>query len=137
MKNIKWHALFWSFYFFLALTNDLITDPDATFTKEVIFFTTQNIYLFYSLLYFLRRFSSRSRTEAIVSILRLVIIIGVFVGMRYWVRYYFLTTYFEKEYGNLPIKAWLSTCLMWLINYFIYASAYFYFNRPFKSKRTY
>jgi two-component system LytT family sensor kinase len=127
MRIIKFHVIFATVYFLFCYVSDLILDPDTTFVKEIIFFTTQNVFLFYSLFYFLKTFSSKTKADLLVSILRLLVILLVFLGLRYSVRYYLLTNFFDARYGEKPIGEWLTDSILWIVDYLIIASAYFYF----------
>ncbi len=135
MKTTKWQIYFWAVFFTAAYIIDALRDPDTTLLKEFIFFVTQNLFLFYSLLYFLNHFSAKTKLTLAISIGRLLLIIAAFIGLRYFVRYYFLATFFEPEYGMLPIKEWLPGCFTWIINSFFYALAYFYFERSFQKQK--
>jgi sensor histidine kinase YesM len=135
MISAKWHIYFWSAYFVAVLIIDSILDPYATFLKELIFFVTQNLFLFYSLLYFLRKFSTRTRLSTAISIGRLVLIMAAFIALRYSVRYYFIATFFDPEYAKMPLRRWFPTCFTWIINMFFYALAYFYLERSFQKQK--
>lgn len=126
MKNIKWHVLFWTAYFIFAYVIDSIIDPDITFVKELIFFLSQNIFLFYGLTFFLRKFSLASPKAFFIGIAWLLLIVSTFITLRYFIRYYFLATFFEPEYGMMPFKRWFPTCFLWIVNCFFYALGYTY-----------
>lgn len=127
MKNIRQHILFWIIFFFICYITDSILDPDTTFVKEIIFFSTQNVFLFYSFLFFLRRYSATTKTALLISIAHLLLNISVFIALRYSVRYWLLAIFFQKEYGQLSIREWLTASILWMIEYFFFASGYYYF----------
>lgn len=128
MKNIKGHIIFWCCYFLYVYTTDTLTDPGATFGTIMIFFLSQNVFLFYALYYFLRKFSIKTKTDALLSFIRLIVVLGLFCGLRYFVRYWLLATFFDPLYATaLPLKVFWVKNLLWIVNYFFYASAYYYF----------
>lgn len=135
MKILRWHILFGIGYFLLEYFSDMILGNDMTLVKEFIFFITQNVYLFYGMLFVLRKFSFRSKRMLLFSVGRLVVIVGSYVALRYWVRYYFLATFFEKEYGELPFNMWITSSIIWIVNYTIFASAYFYFQSSLEKQK--
>jgi sensor histidine kinase YesM len=55
--------------------------------------------------------------------------------MRYFIRYYFLATFFQKEYADFPVNKWFPTCFIWIINSFFYALAYFYFQSSIQKQK--
>ncbi|WP_118976573.1 sensor histidine kinase [Taibaiella koreensis] len=126
MKNIKWHILFWVPLFFAAYVIDSIQDPLMTLPKELIFFLTQNIFLFYTLYYAITKFSKKTIGLIIIGVFRFAIIIALWIVMRYYIRYYFFATFFEPQYGMLPVRIWFPTCFTWIINAFFYAMAYYF-----------
>jgi two-component system LytT family sensor kinase len=128
MKNIKRHIVFWTCYFIYVYITDLITDPDVTIVKELIFFLSQNIFLFYGLYYILRKFSIKTKTDLLISILRSAAILALFCGLRYFVRYWLLAKYFDPAYATaLTMKVFWVKNILWIVNYFFFASAYYYF----------
>lgn len=128
MKNIRRHIIFWTCYFIYVYITDLITDPDVTIVKELIFFLSQNIFLFYGLYYILRKFSIKTKTDLLISILRSAAILALFCGLRYFVRYWLLARYFDPAYATaLTMKVFWVKNILWIVNYFFFASAYYYF----------
>jgi len=136
MKKIKRHLVFFICYFLYEYTVDLVLAPEITFVEELIFFLTQNVFLFYGFLFCLNRFNKEPRFSLYLRITPFIIVILAFLALRYTVRYQFLAVFFQKEYGDLPLKNWLITCIVWLINCFLYAFAYFYFNASIKKQET-
>ncbi|MCX2429857.1 sensor histidine kinase [Pedobacter sp. GR22-10] len=125
MKNIKWHVAFWGTYFIAVYIIDSLLDKDSTLLKEIIFFLSQNILLFYSLYYCLKKFSTKSKFDVLISVCRIVVILVIWICIRYAIRYYFLARFFQPEYGMLPFEQWFPTCFVWIINCFFYSFAYF------------
>ncbi|PSK94714.1 sensor histidine kinase [Taibaiella chishuiensis] len=127
MKNIKRHIIFWSCYFLYVYITDYFTDPDATLVKELIFFLSQNIFLFYGLYYVLRRFSVKTKKDIVLSLLRAILMLAAFCALRYFVRYWLLTRYFDPAYGQYDMTIFWVKNLLWVVNYMFFALAYFYF----------
>lgn len=127
MKKYRWHLIVIVVYFTYEYSADRILYDDMTLLKEAIFFVTQNVYLFYGTLFALKNFQSQNFYSIIISIVRWLCILTFYIAMRYWIRYYIMATYFEKEYGNLSIKEWVTTSVIWIVNYTIFASAYFHY----------
>jgi sensor histidine kinase YesM len=134
-KNSRPIFIFWIAYFLFAYFTDLILTPGTTFAGEIIFFTTQNLYLFNSLLFFLRKFSIKTKVDIIKSAFRLLSIVSVFFAVRYFVRYYFLTKFFDPTFSEFPIHEWFISGLLWVVNYFFIASAYFYFQSSIQKQK--
>lgn len=135
MKNIKWHFIFWLLYFVAAYIIDVSTYPETPILKELILLLTQNVFLFYSLLFFLNKFSLKTRVLIVISIGRLILIICSFITLRYFVRYHFLTKFINEEYGDMPLKQWFPGCFSWIINSFIYAAGYYYFRTTIQKQK--
>lgn len=135
MKNLKWHIYFWVAYFFAAYFIDSIQNPHATFITELIFFLSQNIFLFYTLYYGLSKFSAKTTKKLILSVLRFILILGFWIIMRYWIRYYFMAAVFNPEYASTSIDYWLTTCATWIINSFFYALAYFLLVKSLRNQK--
>lgn len=134
MKNIRWHILFWSCYFMYVCISDIILEPGYRFSLELIFFITQNLYLFYGLLFFLKKFSSNSIKETLKSILRLVTVLSIFFSIRYFFRYYFIPKYIDPIYGQVTLSQFTMGGILWITNYFIFALAYFYLTRSIQKE---
>ena len=129
MNTIGKHTLFWSAYFGYCCITDFIVDSDAKIASELLFFITQNLYLFYAFLFFLRTFNRTYRYPIVKRTILFLIIVIVFEIVRYIVRYYVLNFYFSSEYGRLPFNEWLVSGVIWMSNYFIFSCAFFYFER--------
>jgi two-component system, LytTR family, sensor kinase len=135
MKTINKHILFWSAYFLVAYLTDLILDPATTFVGEVLFFSSQNLFLFYSLLFFARRVSFKTKIAAIKSVGLLMIIITLFYAMRYVIRYYLLNKYLSNRFGEMPLDEWFTIGLTWIVHYLFYAFGYFYFQSAIQKQK--
>jgi two-component system LytT family sensor kinase len=136
MKNIKGHIIFWGCYFLYAYATDLIFDPtNTTLATELIFFFTANVYLFYSLYYFLRKFSAKSKYDLLFSIGRLVIILLVFFAIRHFIRYFLFAKYFDPMYADLPVHQWIVSGVLWIGNYSLFAAGYFYFQSSIQKQK--
>lgn len=131
----KWHFVFWFCYFWVAYFSDLVIDKGTTLIGDFLFFTTQNIYLFYGSLFLLKNFSLRPRKKFLNSIGILLIILAVYLCIRYIVRFYILATFVDKQFGEQSIGFWLTTAVLWIIYYFFIASAYFYFQTSIKKQK--
>jgi two-component system LytT family sensor kinase len=134
MKNIKVHIAIWIAYFIIVYTSDLILDPDTRLSSSIAMFLTHNIFLFYSLLFVIRKFSTKSRKITILSVLRFFIVLITFFSFKY-VLIYFV---FPKIYGPFsdpPKIKWITAGFLWLINYSLFASAYFYFQSSIKKQK--
>ena len=125
--NVRLHILFWLAYFVFCFVSDVIVDPSSTLTAEITFFISQNIYLFYALSYFLKKFNAKSKYNILYSAIRLTTILAIFFPIRYFLRYYFLSTFVDPEFGELSIYAWAVNGVLWVLNYFFLAAAHFYF----------
>jgi two-component system LytT family sensor kinase len=134
MKNIKLTISIWLAYFIVVYVSDLILNPEITFLTEVVIFVTHNIFLFYSLLFVIRNFSTKSRKETIISVLRCLIVLMVFFSFKY-INIYVI---YPMIYGPMPdspkIK-WITVGFLWIINYSLFASAYFYFQSSLKKQK--
>lgn len=136
MKNIKWHILFWFVYFWATYTIDTLSNPGyTTVVKQLIFFLTQNVFLTYGFLFVIVRFKIHSISATLISTGRVLLLIILFVSLRYFVRYHFLAVYFDKEYGEYEFRYWFPTCFIWVINSFIYAFGYFYFQSSLQKQK--
>lgn len=135
MKNIRRHIIFWTCYFFYVYVTDVLTDPDATFVKELIFFLSQNIYLFYGIYYVLRKFSVKTKKDIVFSVGRALLMLASFCALRYFVRYWLLTNYFDPAYANLDMKVFWVKNVLWVVNYCFFALAYFYFVSSVEKQR--
>lgn len=106
---------------------DYVTDPDATLVKELIFFLSQNIFLFYGLYYVIRKFSVKTVRDTVFSVLRALLMLAAFCALRYFVRYWLLTRYFDPDYGKYDMTVFWVKNILWVVNYMFFALAYFYF----------
>lgn len=136
MKNIKGHVIFWACYFLYAYITDLIFDPtNTTLATELIIFFTANIYLFYSLYYFLRKFSVKSKFDILLSVGRLIVILLVFFAIRHFIRYFLFAKYFDPMYADLPVHQWIVSGILWIGNYSLFAAGYFYFQSSIQKQK--
>ncbi len=135
MREIKWHFIFWFAYFLFAYLSDLVVDIGTTLPIELIIFATNNIYLFYSIYFLLKNFSFRSPPSVLRSLAYAVLTITFFFAIRYCVRYQLLAKFADPDFGAIPLKEWLVSSLLWIVNYFFYASAYLYFQLSVKKQK--
>ena len=129
MSVAKKHIIFWIAYFGYCCITDFTVDSAATISSECLFFVTQNLFLFYTLLFFLRKFNSKNTNDRFNSLLILLGIIITFAAIRYVTRYWLLAHYVNPEFGQLLFQHWVISGIIWITNYFIFAAAYFYFER--------
>ena len=125
MRIIKIHICVWIAYFIVVYISDLILDHDTRLLTEVTIFITHNIYLFYSLLFVIRNFSFKTTQSAVFSLTRMVSVLALFFLMKYLMIYFL----FPRIYGPfemLPKITWITVGFLWIINYSLFASAYYY-----------
>ncbi|MFA6059245.1 MAG: sensor histidine kinase [Taibaiella sp.] len=135
-KNTKWHIIFWTCYFFYAYAADLVFDSEyTTFKKEIVFFLTANIYLFYTLFYCINKFSAKTTFEIIKSLSRFAVVLSVFLGIRHLIRLLIISGYFGDRNVSLPIDQWFVSSILWIGNYILFASGYFYFQSSIQKQK--
>ena len=135
MRVIKIHILFWLCYFCFVYLSDSILDSTTKLSSELLIYTTHNVYLFYSILYTLQKFSFRTKGDILKSISRGLLFISGFFSIKYFVSYYILPKFYNPEYANLKISEWVTVATLWVVNYFFIASAYFYFDSSIKKQK--
>ena len=135
MKKIRYHIIFWTCYFLYCYLSDLIIDDTTTLGNELFLFLTHNIFLFYTLIYFFNTFSKRTRKELIVSIVRLIVIILAFYALRFFGRYYILTKYFDPGFSSMTYDRCFAIGATWVVQYFFFSSAYFYFRTSIQKQK--
>jgi sensor histidine kinase YesM len=112
--------------------SDSVLEPGYRFSLAFIFFITQNLFLFYGFLFFLKKFS---KLEILKSLSRLLLFLFSFLIVRYYARYYFIPQFIEAKYGNVPLLEFFMGGMVWTTNYFFYASAYFYFQSSIQKQK--
>ena len=125
-NNSTTHAIFWLLYFIFCYVSDLIIDPDTHLSSVVIFYVSQNLFLFYGWLHILKSFSHKRKNRITISIIKLISLISVFFVVRYYLRYHFLAIYVDPLFGTLEYDVWFVNGILWIVNYFFLSSAYFY-----------
>ncbi len=134
MRVIKIHLLVWFLYFLIAYVSDLILEPSTRLPVELIIFLTHNIFLFYSIYYALRTFSSLNHVALAISIVRCLAIVAIFFAFKSIIIY----KIYPLVYGTFadpPKIKWITAGVLWIINYTIFASAYLFYNRSIQKQR--
>lgn len=136
MNRIKLHVSFWITYFLIAYFSDIVLNNGVAIWIEVIFFTTNDVYLFYSIYLLIVHFANGTSKSLISGILYSLVMVGFFIGFRYWIRFDLLTNHYDPNYGAIPVKRWLVSSGLWIVTFTIYSLAYYYFETSLaKQKR--
>lgn len=135
MKKIRVHTLFWVSYFLFAYLTDLIADPRINFWGELILFLTHNIFLFYSLVYFLSILSFRSVSRILYSVFIFVSLIGVFQGLRYLNALLFGSVVGISKDNAPGFREQLVGGIIWVGYMFFLSAAYYYYTMSLKKER--
>ncbi|PSK90663.1 signal transduction histidine kinase [Taibaiella chishuiensis] len=126
----KWHFLFWICYFIYAfITDSLLYGKYVYFSKELLFFSTHNLFLFYAFLYGLNKFSNESPLTIFHSSLRIVIAISCFWAIRVVLNFRIYPIMdaargIEKE--TIVNYQFVINGCFWVTEYFVKALAYFF-----------
>lgn len=103
---------------------------------EISYFITQSLFLFYSFLYCLKKFSKKTTWTISIGVIRFILVGGVFFIMRYVLRYYILYAIFhEPAFRKFELKELNIASLYWVISYLLLASGYYYFERSIEKER--
>ncbi len=135
MKNYKLHILFWLVWLTLAFLEDYFMFG-MNFFYEAIYVLTQNVFLFYSFLYCIKRFSHQSIIKLSISIFRFLIVCVIFFILRYVIRYYVI--YFinhDIRFRNLDINTLNIGSVVYIINYLLGAFGYFFFEKSLEREK--
>lgn len=126
----KWHFVFWIVYFIYSFGTDKIMMGDGmTFTLEVILISTHHVFLFYSFLYCLRRFSLKDIKAIAISASRILLVIITFLSVRIYLNSSFFPWLYKidgKVYQPLGTVEMNIKATFYLIEFFIKSLAFFY-----------
>lgn len=133
-RTNKWHFVFWSIYFLFCFLTDLVFYSTTTFWTELLFFTTNNLYLFYTMYLFITFCNFKTIAGTVKSTTMLFLIVGIFLGIRYLIRFEFLAKHIDSSYGDVEFIYWLVKSIVWVVNYVFFASAYYYFKSSLRKQ---
>ena len=125
MKIISRHIIFWFFYFWYCFLTDFVLEGLTSVLFEIILFFTHNILLFYGFYFCLRKFSVETKKETILGSLRFLLIIIIFIVVRYANYLYVLPAVINPRYKDFDRTHMIIRIIMWIVMYFFYASADF------------
>ncbi|PSK90863.1 signal transduction histidine kinase [Taibaiella chishuiensis] len=101
-----------------------------SFSKEAILISTHHIYLFYTLLYCLKKFQIKPTQKFVISIVRFAMVIGVFHCVRILVNFRIFPMLSEAEgveFYGLSARELAIKTIFWVTEFFIKSFAFFYF----------
>lgn len=127
MRAIKRHIVFWFFYFWYCFLTDYILEGLTSVLFELILFLTHNILLFYGLYFSLKHFSLATRRKALIGGSLFLLVIAVFIIIKYIDYLYIFPNLFDPRYKDFDRRHIVVRIVMAVVMYFFYASAYFYF----------
>lgn len=129
----KWHFVFWVIYFIYSFTTDKIMMGDEmSFSREVILIVTHHIFLFYSFLYCLHKFTTKDLPGLSLSIARFIALILIFQTVRIYLNSSLFPYLFKTEgleYLPLSLVSLNIKASFYLIEFFIKSFAFFYFKK--------
>ncbi len=129
----KWHFVFWVLYFIYSYTTDKIMMGDEmSWSREIILILTHHFFLFYSLLYCLRKFTTKDWWGIALSIARFIAVIVIFQTVRIYLHASLFPYLFKTEglqYVPLSLVALNIKATFYLIEFFIKSFAFFYFKK--------
>jgi two-component system sensor histidine kinase ChiS len=138
INKYRWHFVFWFVYWLYCYITDLILYDNTYILKEIILVLSHHILLFYSLLYCIRKFSRESVSEFSLGIIRFLFALAIFFALRFFINYKVYPP-LDKLYGvqraTLVVKQITIGGTLWVIDYFIKASAYFIFTKLVRKER--
>ncbi len=134
MKTAKIHFLFWFTYFWYAFISDkIVYGADVNLSTHILYFVANNLFLFYSILFFLRHSSAKSVPAFLKSVLLLAAILIVYFLLRYLVRFKLVPLVSPVAVStDFHLTMFLTLGILWVVDYFFLAAAYFYFDRSVK-----
>ena len=135
MKLNKLHLIFWIIYFLIAYISDIILDPTVVISSEIIIFITHNIFLFYGILFLIRQFALQKNNHIVKPIFYSLLLILIFLSFKYTINNRILPVIYPIGYEEPSTKVWITVCTLWIINYFFFACAYFYFERSIQRQK--
>lgn len=138
MKKYKWHLIFWFVYWLYCYITDLILYDNTYILKEIILVLSHHILLFYSLLYCIRKFSGNNVSQFSLGIIRFVFALAIFFALRFFINYQIyppLDKFYGVQRAKLVVKQITIGGSLWVIDYFIKASAYFIFTKLVRKER--
>lgn len=133
-KKYKWHFVFWLCHLWYGYLIDKINNPQTHILSAIIFKITHSIYLFYSYL-FLIRYVAKTKPKVPVIIGLFLLNIGIFIAIRYTVRFYIIPALHIPEPASMNLKIHLTNGLLWISNMFLYAIGYFYITRAIQKEK--
>ncbi|WP_343568819.1 response regulator [Sphingobacterium sp.] len=129
----KWHFVFWVLYFIYSYTTDKIMMGDEmSCSREIILILTHHIFLFYSFLYCLRKFTTKDWQGLAFSIARFIAVVVIFQTIRIYLNASLFPYLFKTEglqYVPLSPVALNIKATFYLIEFFIKSFAFFYFKK--------
>jgi sensor histidine kinase YesM len=138
IPNYLQHIAFWFCFFYSGYFTDLWLYPNVFFIKEVVLFFTHSIFLFYSILFFLQKFSIKNKLELLRSISIVLLLVAIFYGLRFWLNleiYPMLDDWAGVPKETIIVRELAVGGFLWLVQYFFFASAYYYFKSSVQKQK--
>ena len=136
MKISRQHFVFWFFYFWYCFLTDFVLEGLTSVLFEVILFLTHNILLFYGFYFCLREYSIETKKKKITGALYFLFVLCTFVAIRYTDFLFILPATVDPRYKDFDRAHMIVRTVMWIVMYFFYASAYFYFTSYRQKQRS-
>ncbi len=126
MKNIKIHILVWVSYFLYTLISDFILGDFSNFYVYVVLFLTHNVFIFYSVVYCLKKASFNNFTDSLNTVLLFVAGFSSFAIVKFLYRVYLVKLLVPEippvaSYFRLSVET-----AQWYLYIFLYALGYTY-----------
>jgi two-component system LytT family sensor kinase len=135
MKVYQKHIIFWFLYFCECYAVDVIIYPQANLISELLFYFTHTLYLFYSNVFILKLALKQKTKKVLIGILLFLLNVIVFFILRYVVRFVLIPTLNIPEDAPTDLKIHFAVGVTWVINFVVYALAYFYFQSSIQKQK--
>lgn len=135
MNKVGNHIFFWIAYLtFIWITDSILIGP-VYLLDFVIFVTIHHIFIFYSSIFVISKFSTKNIKNASISVSILLLDIALFLGLKLIYRLYIIKWLNVPPYGkHFDFIRFLTDASLWFIQYFLLALGYFYARRLLKKE---
>jgi two-component system, LytTR family, sensor kinase len=136
MIKIKSHLYFWLFYIIWSFVNDRVKyGGEVHFFDVIVFMLIHHITIFYSVVFCLEKFNSKSRLALLKGVLTFIGFFLLFVSLKLFYRLYFIKLFNYPPYSEFQLNKFVIDSFSWYFQFFIWAIGYHFLKKSIAKER--
>jgi len=135
MNKARNHILFWLAYLVFCWITDSTLEGGLYLPDYIIYILIHPVFIFYSCVFVISKFSTKSIKDTLVSVGLLALAMAVFLGLKLFYRIYITQWLHVPPYGK-PFNFYrtVTNASIWFLQYFLWALGYSYARRLVKKE---